>query len=114
MRPCLARVSLISLESPRLTRRTPCLSLRSKEVRTNFRGKLKGARDPIALPSCPALTTPPSPLCPGPFNETDRLAAGMTPDFYEDLEGKGYDSDEDFKAQARETAITEEIHPRLT
>lgn len=63
-----------------------------KEVRTHFRGKLKG-----------------------PFNEVDRLAAGMTPDFYQELEGKGYDSDEEVKEREQARAATmEEIHPRLT
>jgi hypothetical protein len=39
----------------------------------------------------------------------------MTPDFYEDLEGKGYDSDEELKeAPAHVSTITEEVHPRLT
>ncbi|CDZ96587.1 duf455-domain-containing protein [Phaffia rhodozyma] len=59
-----------------------------KEVRTNFHGKLKG-----------------------PFNELDRGLAGMTPDFYEDLEGKGYDSDEERNIPSEDKG---EIHPRLS
>lgn len=39
----------------------------------------------------------------------------MTPDFYEELEGKGYDSDEELKeVPPRVSSITEEVHPRLT
>ncbi|WVF73026.1 hypothetical protein IAT40_007844 [Kwoniella sp. CBS 6097] len=64
------------------------------EVFANFRGKIKG-----------------------PFNAADRLKAGLTPDFYEDLAG-GLGSDRDGTGNGDEVAAKaegdEHIHPRLT
>ncbi|KAL7417253.1 hypothetical protein BDY24DRAFT_412002 [Mrakia frigida] len=57
------------------------------EVQQNFRGKVKG-----------------------PFNEEDRRLAGMTPEFYEDLEGFGSTP----SAQKNGEVVEGEIHPRLT
>ncbi|OWZ35820.1 hypothetical protein C349_05036 [Cryptococcus neoformans var. grubii Br795] len=71
----------------------PIATFRS-EVETNFRGKIKG-----------------------PFNTEDRLKAGLTPDFYEDLTGQlGWKEELVKRAEkaAREAEGDEHLHPRLT
>ncbi|WWC91625.1 uncharacterized protein L201_006571 [Kwoniella dendrophila CBS 6074] len=62
------------------------------EVFANFRGKIKG-----------------------PFNSADRLKAGLTPDFYEDLTGGlGWNSTTTANSNTKEPEGDEHIHPRLT
>ncbi|AAW45590.2 conserved hypothetical protein [Cryptococcus deneoformans JEC21] len=71
----------------------PIATFRS-EVEANFRGKIKG-----------------------PFNAEDRLKAGLTPDFYEDLTGQlGWKEELVKRAEkaAREAEGDEHLHPRLT
>ncbi|WVN84987.1 uncharacterized protein L203_100124 [Cryptococcus depauperatus CBS 7841] len=65
-----------------------------EEVYNNFRGKIKG-----------------------PFNAKDRLKAGLTPDFYEDLSGHlGWKDELAKRAGAAEWEAPgdEHLHPRLT
>ncbi|ODN95177.1 hypothetical protein L198_04564 [Cryptococcus wingfieldii CBS 7118] len=64
-----------------------------QEVSDNFRGKIKG-----------------------PFNAEDRLKAGLTPEFYEDLSGHlGWKDELVKRAEAAAAAEGDEhLHPRLT
>ncbi|KIR34067.1 hypothetical protein I352_03300 [Cryptococcus deuterogattii MMRL2647] len=71
----------------------PIATFRS-EVEANFRGKIKG-----------------------PFNAKDRLKAGLTPDFYEDLTGQlGWKEELVKRAEkaVKEAEGDEHLHPRLT
>ncbi|KAE8539458.1 hypothetical protein D1P53_004559 [Cryptococcus gattii VGV] len=71
----------------------PIATFRS-EVEANFRGKIKG-----------------------PFNAEDRLKAGLTPEFYEDLTGQlGWKEElvKRVEKAAKEAEGDEHLHPRLT
>ena len=51
----------------------------------------------------------------GPFNTADRLKAGLTPAFYEDLSGRLGKSEQALSKEAVDKAEGDEhVHPRLT